>query len=207
MIHTQEGRQRRSRLDDLKPLDISLPNTPPEIESDFEPEIHQGQDFSAEWSAQIVELFWSSVGTQGSESLNDIGQVWMREAFRMVDSSVALKYAVNALCVTRVAFMRGDETLANHGRHFYGLALKSLQAALYHPQLMLEDATLGAARILMLYEYFESSSNDPSAWMQHLEGFCLLVKTRGPERHRSTFSRALLEDARDAIVRNTSPHS
>lgn len=82
------------------------------------------------------------------------------------------------------------------GQQVYGQALKSMQQALYDPHWMKHDETLAAARCMVLYESFESTSESMSSWMDHINGVARIIQLRGPKRHREPLQRTILESTR-----------
>ena len=82
------------------------------------------------------------------------------------------------------------------GQQIYGQTLRLMQNALYDPRLMQDDNTLAAARCMVLYESFESTSEDMAAWQNHIHGIARMIEMRGPHRHRDPLSKSILESMR-----------
>ena len=78
----------------------------------------------------------------------------------------------------------------------YTRALNVLRNALRTQPL--HDETLASARMLVLYEFLESTSEDPSAWETHLSGIARLLEVRG--RPESMLAKAVFEDVRHSLM-------
>lgn len=72
-----------------------------------------------------------------------------------------LRQSLRALAVTRYGRLNCNEQWVQQGRWMYGEALSTLQKTL-HGQAF-HDETLASARALVLYEFLESTSENPNA--------------------------------------------
>ena len=77
---------------------------------------------------------------------------WLQHIISYGESGPALQFSLKALAMTRLGWINGDAALSTRGRSNYGLALKSLQKALYDKTLMWQDDTLASAYCLSIYE-------------------------------------------------------
>lgn len=147
---------------------------------------------SAAWESNITCWFWRSY-TLGKES-------WLGYALEIASPTVTLRKALLALSLTRFGRLHANPNAIIQGHAVYSQALIHLQSALYDSQLAWNDETLVSVRALVLYEVFETTSDDPSAWQNHLTGMTRLMELRGPHKHRSPMARAVFEDVRYALV-------
>lgn len=183
VVRTQDGYQKRARLAEAKPhLRVSSPQP------------------SSTYHSQLVGLLWTSMCPRDAKYRNEVGLNWLRQALDLASPTEALQLALQSLTLTRVGWFNRDKNLAMQGRQIYGEALRSLQNALYDPKLRLDEQTLVAARTMILYEFFESTSNNPASWKKHLNGVAILVKSRGSENYTTEIARSALEDVRDSMV-------
>lgn len=71
-----------------------------------------------------------------------------------------------------------------------------MQQAVYDTGLMHHEDTLAAARCMLLYEHFESTSDNTTSWFNHIIGISRIVEIRGPRSHRTALTQSLLESMR-----------
>ncbi|KAJ9604067.1 hypothetical protein H2200_011590 [Cladophialophora chaetospira] len=130
--------------------------------------------------------------------------IWIYHALRIAEPIPLLRQALLALSMTRHGRVTGNLELIRRGQRTYGTALRLLRDALYDRVLTWNDETLASVRALVLYEFFESNSDNPTAWYRHLDGITSLasspMEARGPERTSSSISRSVLEDIRYALM-------
>ncbi|KAF6240763.1 hypothetical protein HO173_001436 [Letharia columbiana] len=98
--------------------------------------------------------------------------------------------------MARLGWIHQDNTLVLNGRVLYGQALQEVQKALYDECTMWQDETLATGNILAFYEFLEPTNDSIAGWNSHTNGVTRLMLIRGPDRHRSSFGRALLEGIR-----------
>ena len=107
-----------------------------------------------------------------------------------------LRQSLRALAVTRYGRLNGDEQWLQQGRRLYSEALLTLQKTL-HAQPY-HDETLASARALVVYEFLESTSENPNAWETHLSGLARLLEVRG--KPRSAIAKAVFSDVRFPLM-------
>ena len=57
----------------------------------------------------------------------------------------------------------------------------------------------------MVVQFYEPTNDSIAGWNSHTDGVARLMLIRGPDRHRSSFGRALLEGIRLPAVRILTP--
>lgn len=107
-----------------------------------------------------------------------------------------LRQSLRALAVTRYGRLHGDEQWLQQGRTLYSEALLTLQKTL-HAQPY-HDETLASARALVVYEFLESTSENPNAWETHLSGLARLLEVRG--KPQSAIAKAVFSDVRFPLM-------
>jgi hypothetical protein len=98
---------------------------------------------------------------------------------------VALDRSLLALCTARVGRIHNDDALIQRSRDLYTRGLGELQKALYDPELMYNDQTLGACMALALYEVLECPGGTKYAYASHRSGCAKLIQLRGAGAHAS----------------------
>lgn len=145
--------------------------------------------------AQLISTFWEHYIPQQSVQTG-CQCPWLQQALGLSDPSPALRLSLKALAMARLGWIHRDDTLVLNGRAFYGQALHEIQKDLYDERTMWQDETLATGNLLALYEFLEPTNNSISGWNSHTNGATRLMLIRGPDRHRSSFGRALLEGIR-----------
>jgi hypothetical protein len=148
---------------------------------------------------RFVAWFWDHYAPSTSESLQE-KPAWLYQAININKPTLLLRNILLALSVTSYGRAHNDVAVAREGRRLYSKGIGSLQKALNHPQLMWHDETLVAVRAMILYELFDSTTEDTTPWHNHLEGVSHLLQVRGPQRHRNSLSRAVYEDLRYVLM-------
>lgn len=105
-----------------------------------------------------------------------------------------------ALSLTRYGRLQTDNDAVLRGQEFYGEALALLQKSIYDQERVWQDETLVCVRAVVLYELFESTSDNSAAWQHHLSGMTHLIELRGPDRSYAPMAQSVLEDVRYALV-------
>ncbi|KAJ9603256.1 hypothetical protein H2200_012034 [Cladophialophora chaetospira] len=211
LIRTPEGPARRSHLSEAKAIprpsslgrDGSLPNRNDDVSRGGAENFGLPADITnhGAWEAGVVAWFWNSYTPAAAASDTSKGtSIWLYHTVEVSNPTPVLHQALLALSITRYGSVNGNIAMKKRGQAIYGNALRLLQQALYDEVLMLHDETLASVRALVLYELFESTSNDPTAWYRHLAGMTLLMQSRGPRRHCSPIARTVLEDIRYALM-------
>lgn len=208
MIWTQGGYQSRSRLDDMKPAS-STGRTPAgssgsgrssRASTPRESTAIKPVSPTLLMSEQVAGLYLESICSPLDYYKDDVGTLWLIEAFTTAHGSKPLELATRALASVRVAWARQDEELLRQGKLLYGQALESLQRALYDPRSATDEYTFVAARAMVTYEHYVSTSTDPSSWSSHVQGLTMILRNRGPKPFQTICGRAAMEDVRDTIV-------
>lgn len=197
MVWTNNGYAKRSRLDELKPLSES--SYPGDLTSTWSP-LPDSPPSSNVWSSQIASLFFNSILSTHEAYNNDVGVLWLREAYNIASPSKVLDHAIKALAAMRVSWQTHNPDLLVFAQKSYSKALQALQKAVQDPTEVCEDHTFIAARAMVMYETLASTSNDSSSWKSHLDGLSMLLKVRGPQPFVTAGGRAAMEDVRDSIV-------
>lgn len=121
--------------------------------------------------------------------------------------------------MTRIGWINKDESLVLQGNLCYGRALNAVQKHLSSEALMWQDELFAASYVLSIYEVnnltkisrsiqtkltilqlFESTTPSIAGWNSHIPGLKHLVLMRGPQRHMTPFTRAVLEEFRTSSV-------
>lgn len=176
MHKTQAGFTPRARFEEAKAL---LPCEPRDLHM-------------MAWQANIICWFWQSHDANAAS--------WMRHAIDIAAPTAMLQHALLALSLTRYGRLNLNGDAVLQGQRLYSQALSQLQKALYDPRLVWHDETLVSIRAMVLYEVYESTSDNPTAWHNHLAGMAYLMQIRGPARHRSPMAKAVFENVRYALV-------
>jgi hypothetical protein len=172
------GLERRQRLEDVKAL----------------PVIQQLESQSAQRS-QIVAQFYESFAPLAVPAQKRTSySAWLYLALSIPSPAPVLKQALEAIATTSKGRTTNDQALIKTGRKRYILALTSLQQTLLDPRLVQQDETLAAVRTLIFYEFLESTSDDPTAWYNHLDGIAKLIELRGPEVRQSPLGAAVFDE-------------
>lgn len=148
---------------------------------------------------RFIAWFWNNYASSAVGSLQR-KPAWLYQAITINKPTLLLRDVLLALSVTSYGKAHKDVAAARGGRRLYSKGIDSLQKALSHSQLMWHDETLVAVRVMILYELFESTTEDTAPWHTHLEGVSHLLQARGPQRHRGSLSRAVYEDLRYVLL-------
>ncbi|KIW88528.1 uncharacterized protein Z519_11097 [Cladophialophora bantiana CBS 173.52] len=187
---SQAGLERRQRLEEVR-------STPPR------PAL-QNQDtmgFSVPSMCQLnedqfISSFWEGYSTSSSPYSRTRKPAWLYHSINISTPTTPLRQALLSLAYTRIGRLQNNPTLILKGQKIYGQTLRLMQNALYDQQLMCHDEILAAARCMVLYEAFESTSEDMAAWQSHIIGIVRLIEIRGPGRHRDPLPKSILESIR-----------
>ena len=110
---------------------------------------------------------------------------WLCLVPELPDMTKALETSILGLSMAKLGRDFNDESLLQESLVFYTKGLQQLQKALWDPELMYRDETLGACVALSLYEVVECPSESRHAYVSHQQGCSRLVQLRGPEAHAS----------------------
>jgi hypothetical protein len=98
---------------------------------------------------------------------------------------IALDRSLLAICTARLGHIHNDEALVQKSLAMYTVGLGELQKALYDPELMYSDQTLGSCMALALYEVMECPAGTKHAYASHRSGCARLIQLRGVGAHVS----------------------
>ena len=149
---------------------------------------------------QLLNTFASAIGAGGPQSLPRQMQNhtrWLAQLPSYFGRSL-LDAAIRAVSMVHFGRISNSEVLVQESRQFYGNALRLLNKALTDQGDGMASETLSATVLLSFYEMFASSSN--SSWLQHAGGAGLLMRLRGPDRHRHGLDRDCFLAYRHTIV-------
>lgn len=123
--------------------------------------------------SRFVDLFYTS-DTRGPFSVL-MGLIDCLEA-----TKTAVMTATDAICVLQLGAAFQDTRLLLYYHELYGQALRQLYLELSLPNAHKQSKVLGAAKLLALSEYINSTTQDESGWMSHCRALCCLIQARGP---------------------------
>ena len=192
----QQGLEKRGRLEEAK----SRSRSPvPELGAEGASAILAPSSKQINES-QLISSFWELYATSSNGNPRGTELAWLSHSIHSSPSSVVLKQALLSLAYIRIGRLNSEQTFVVKGQQIYGQALQLMQNALYDPALLQNDETLVAARCMVLYESFESTSGDMAAWQNHIMGIARIIECRGVQRHRDLVSRSVLESMRYNIM-------
>jgi hypothetical protein len=115
------------------------------------------------WKIQVIAWFWESHADlskfdDGGVAATESNSHWLYRTLEVSHPLPVLERTLSALSASRYGRIIGNLDMAVHGQRLYGLALKSMQQAMYDEATMLSDETLMSVRILVLYEVRETPS-------------------------------------------------
>ncbi|OAP64262.1 hypothetical protein AYL99_00234 [Fonsecaea erecta] len=145
---------------------------------------------------QLISSFWESYSGDSTPHSGRREHLWLYHSINIPFPTTPLRQALLSLAYVRAGRLQHSRNLVLKGQEIYGQALRLMQSALYSPELMLNDEILAAARCMVLYEAFESTSGDMAAWQNHIMGIGRIIQLRGPTRHRGPLSNSILESMR-----------
>ncbi|EXJ61909.1 hypothetical protein A1O7_02340 [Cladophialophora yegresii CBS 114405] len=153
---------------------------------------------------QLISSFWETYSASATRYPGPREPAWL---YRSVSSamtaaapSVLLKQALLSLAYIRIGRLDDDQVLIIRGQQIYGNSLRLMQTALHDPNLAHSDDILVAARCMVLYESFESTSGDMAAWQNHILGISRIIHLRGVHRTCDPMSRSVLESIRYNVM-------
>jgi hypothetical protein len=94
-----------------------------------------------------------------------------------------LESAALALAMARMGLDLRDSRYTQESLKLYTKGLKQVQLALWNPNRMYADETLGACMLLIMYEVVECPSKGRLGYLSHHSGCARLVQLRGPKAH------------------------
>ena len=147
---------------------------------------------------QLLHLF--------SETVAPSGEFYFSKAHRHhsrllhyiseVSSNTLLDCSIRAVTLAQLGRSEPSPTAA--ALVCYGKALRLLASTLQDKVAGLSDETLAATILLSWYETL--SSDTSTLWIKHAGGVSVLLKMRGPARHRTGFGRELFLTYRPNLV-------
>jgi hypothetical protein len=152
---------------------------------------------------QLISSFWEIYSASASRYPGPTEPVWLYRSISSATAATAptlLNQALLSLAYIRLGRLNDDQALVIKGQQIYGQSLHLMQRALHDPILAHNDDTLVAARCMVLYESFESTSGDMAAWQNHILGIARIIHLRGVHRHCDPVSRSVLESMRYNVM-------
>ena len=177
---------------------------------------------SAVFDQQIISALWEKY-TPSITSVQGGGPcAWLQHVINFSMHGQSLHLSLKAFAMTRIGWTNKDESLVLQGNLCYGNALNAIQRDLSSETSMLRDELFAAGYILSLYEVpfqqgfplqiklttfqlFETTTPSIAGWNSHVSGLKHLVLVRGPQRHVTSFARAVFEEFRICSVRTLQP--
>ncbi|KIV92730.1 hypothetical protein PV10_04001 [Exophiala mesophila] len=149
---------------------------------------------------QLLHTFCSGITSQGTSILPPAMQNHSRWLTQLPDhfGSQLLDSAVRAVSMIHIAQTNNSEVFAHESRQFYGAALRLLNKTLTDQSKGMATETLSATVLLSFYEMFASDSN--LGWISHAGGAGMLMRLRGPQRHRHGLDRDVYLAYRHTIM-------
>lgn len=168
---------------------------------------------------QIISALWEKYTPSISSAQGGTPCVWLHHIISLPTRAVPLDLSLKAFAMTRIGWINKDESLVLQGNLCYGRALNAVQKHLSSEALMWQDELFAASYVLSIYEVnnltkvsrsiqtkltilqlFESTTPSIAGWNSHISGLKHLVLMRGPQRHMTPFTRAVLEEFRTSSV-------
>lgn len=149
---------------------------------------------------QLLNTFTSAIGAAGPQTLPPQMQNHRRWLSQLPShfGRTLLDASVRAVSMVHFGRVTGSDRMVEESRQFYGNALRLLNKALTDQGEGMASETLSATVLLSFYEMFASKSN--TSWLRHAGGAGLLMRLRGPERHRYGLDRDCFLAYRHTIV-------
>lgn len=110
---------------------------------------------------------------------------WLALLPDLTTPTKALELSVMAFCMARLGRESNDLVLVRESQGLYTRGLCEMQRALWDPQQMYSDETLGACMALAMYEVVECPAANRRAYASHQDGCAKLVQLRGAEAHKT----------------------
>ncbi|KAK4943483.1 hypothetical protein LTR10_016974 [Elasticomyces elasticus] len=146
---------------------------------------------------QCISVFWESFSARSVTAGRPASDpAWLHHILNIPSPTDILRQALLSLAYTRLGRLNDDAATVLRGQQVYGKALKAMQQALYDPHWSRHEETLAAARCMVLYESFESTSESMTSWFNHIGGVARIIEVRGPRTHRKPLQRTILESMR-----------
>ncbi|KIW70234.1 hypothetical protein PV04_02524 [Phialophora macrospora] len=202
----QQGLQKRERLEEVRAPTASVPpasgiqhaKTP----LNLTPSPRQANE------TQLISSFWEIYSASASRYPGPAEPMWLYQSMSSATAATAsanapatlLNQALLSLAYIRLGRLKDDQTLVIRGQQIYGQSLRLMQRVLHDPIHAHSDDTLVAARCMILYESFESTSGDMAAWQNHILGMARIIHLRGVHRHADPVSRSVLESVRYNVM-------
>lgn len=106
---------------------------------------------------------------------------WTETFFSFLGSqSTIVNYSLSALTLAHLGSSKCDATLAQQGRHYYGLAMQNICAlrTLEHPTSLIRTGM-----ILALYEVYSHPLGSENSWQVHVQGAYNLMRASKLPHH------------------------
>ncbi|KAI9704695.1 MAG: hypothetical protein M1820_005443 [Bogoriella megaspora] len=203
---TAQGLEKRKPLEEIKPR-LGSPSTEPDTLSGarnralsipqtysltLAGQPHSSLSYDDQIYASFLDVFDQEAAIVASPNPRSLFKVLPT----IPNPPNVLRYSTKALAASRLAFANRDSEMRMRAFDAYGRALRELQRSLYDPNAMYNDTTLAAARCLVTFELFESTSSSMRSWNSHESGTARLVQMRGPHAYQSELGARLFESVR-----------
>ena len=143
---------------------------------------------------QLVHVFLDMYLPKETEARYDSNHQWLRLASFLPNPITSLRLSLRALALSRIGWLKSDESIISEGRSTYTAALSALQETLSNTELARRDDTLAATHAIATYELLEATSY--KGWNAHLKGLSSIYQLRGPDSFKSPLARSMLEHHR-----------
>jgi len=111
-----------------------------------------------------------------------------------------------AISTAKLGRANDDSVLVRESLNLYAQGLVELQKALWDPELMYRDETLGACMALAMYEMIECPAATRFGYLSHHNGCTRLVQLRGPQAHVSGLGHQIFRSFRTQAVSTLPVH-
>jgi Fungal specific transcription factor domain len=110
-------------------------------------------------------------------------QPWIGCIPSMPNIGKPLEFAALAMATAKFGRDYSDDRYLNASLQLYGQGLKHIQLALWDPERMYSDETLGACMLLTMFEVVECPTQAGVGFISHHNGCARLIQLRGPQAH------------------------
>ncbi|KIV82293.1 hypothetical protein PV11_04414 [Exophiala sideris] len=195
----QQGLQKRKRLEEARPAQSEHTDrvVPAVLFHSKRSPIVSSPPCRYLLEDQCISVFWEGFSAKSVTDPRPASDpAWLHHILNISSPADRLRQALLSLAYTRIGRLNNDPVAVIRGQQVYGQALQAIQQALYDPHWTRHDETLAAARCMVLYESFESTSESMTSWFNHIGGVARIIQLRGPRSHRKPLQRTILESMR-----------
>ncbi|KAI1609374.1 hypothetical protein EDD37DRAFT_162038 [Exophiala viscosa] len=199
----QQGLQKRKRLEEARPAQSRHTEmiAPAVTSPHKQPSMASSPPCRYLLEDQCISVFWDGFSARSvTDSRPASDPAWLHHILNISSPVDTLRQTLLSLAYTRLGRLNDDPAAVLRGQQVYGQALKTMQQALYDPHWSRHDETLAAARCMVLYESFESTSESMTSWFNQIGGVAQIIELRGPQNHRRPLQRTILESMRYNVM-------